>query len=489
MKQAIIAIDQGTTSTRTILFSSNFSIIYISQQEFAQIYPADGWVEHNPETIWQTVADTLCDVLNYATDNNIQPLAIGISNQRETTIVWDKQSGEAIYNAIVWQDRRTADFCNTLQDNEEYIRKNTGLLLDPYFSGSKINWILNNVTGARQKANAGKLAFGTVDSFITYKLTKGKQHLTDATNASRTQLFNIQQQQWDHKLLDIFDIPKSMLPKVLDCADDFGIAEIAGKKIPILGIAGDQQAATIGQCCFDKGSVKSTYGTGCFVLVNTGDEIKYSKHKLLTTTAYRLDNKTTYAVEGSIFIAGAAVQWLRDEMNLIKTASETEAICAKLTDNNGLYLIPAFSGLGAPHWDANARGALVGISRATNSNMLVRAAIESVCYQTLDLLNAIKTDGIEIKNLKVDGGMAANSWMLQFLSDILQLPINRPTILETTALGVAYLAAIKLGIYQDLESIKTNWQLDSNYIPQLDNANREKYIQGWKKALTLVLAN
>jgi len=486
--EAIIAIDQGTTSSRTILFTAKSgTIIYQAQQEFKQYYPNDGWVEHDPEDIWQTVYSTLCQVIEYASSHQIVILGIGITNQRETTLVWDKTTGKPIYNAIVWQDRRTADFCQQLQHHQDYVQKNTGLLLDPYFSSSKIHWILQNVDGAKDKANAGQLAFGTVDTFLIYRLTQGKQLVTDVTNASRTQLYNIVNQQWDATMLDIYNTPKAMLPEVLDCAADFGTAVIGNNKIPILGVAGDQQAATIGQCCFDAGSVKSTYGTGCFLLINSGNKIQYSKHQLLSTIAYRIKGQTTYALEGSIFVAGAAVQWLRDSLQIIDNAAETEQLCQTLTSNHGVYLVPAFSGLGAPHWDANARAAIYGMTRGTNRANLVRAAIESVCYQTYDLLQAVKTDGCQIQDLKVDGGMVANNWMLSFLADILNCPIQRPTILETTALGVASLAALQLGIFSNLADMKTNWQLNKQFEPSLNGNERQTLISNWHRALQSTL--
>ncbi len=489
-KAAIIAIDQGTTSSRTILFSLKGEIIYSAQQEFPQIYPADGWVEHDPDTIWSTVYQTLCNVIDYAYTHNIRLLGIGLTNQRETTVVWHSETGKPIYNAIVWQDRRTANFCDSLRGTkaEQVIQSKTGLLIDPYFSGSKIKWILDNVEGAKQDANDNKLAFGTIDSFLIYRLTQGKNHVTDATNASRTQLYDIANQQWDDTLLSVFGVPKSLLPKVLNCADDFGTADINGKQIPIVSVAGDQQAAAIGQCCFREGAVKSTYGTGCFVLINTGKSIKQSQHRLLSTVAYRLNGESTYALEGSIFVAGAAVQWLRDELKIIENAAETEQICEQLTSNQSLYLVPAFTGLGAPYWDANARGALVGITRATNGASLVRAAIESVVYQTSDLLKSIESDGIVIEQLKVDGGMTTNNWMLNFLADILNIEIQRPTILETSALGVTYLAMLQLGIHNSLEAIEQSWSLDQTFTSSLDDDVRQQLLNGWQKAIHSVLS-
>ena len=488
-QQVILSIDQGTTSSRVILFAIDGSSLFTAQQEFPQIYPDDAWVEHDPEMIWQTVQSTVEQAISYAEEHKLKIMAMGITNQRETTVVWDKKTGKAIYNAIVWQDRRTSKTCAQLKELglEPIIQDKTGLLLDPYFSATKVSWILDHVDNARDRAMGGDLAFGTIDSFLIYRLSDGQNHVTDATNASRTSLFNIVDQQWDQQLLDIFDVPEALLPKVLDSADNFGIANIGGQQIPILGVAGDQQAAAIGQCCFTPGSVKSTYGTGCFVLVNTGREKITSTNKLLTTVAYRLNGETTYAIEGSIFIAGAAVQWLRDELQIIETAEETEAICSALTDNSGLYLVPAFTGLGAPYWQPDARGALLGITRATGRNEIVRAAIESVCYQTHDLLKAIRADGINPVNLKVDGGMVHNQWFLQFLADVLDLSISRPQVMETTALGVAYLAGLKAGIYSDLDELQQHWQLDKHCEGQFNADQRDQVLNGWKKAVKAVL--
>ena len=488
-QQVILSIDQGTTSSRTILFAVDGSILFTAQQEFPQIYPDDAWVEHDPEAIWETVVSTLNQSIAYAKDNGLTIAAMGITNQRETTVVWDRSTGKAIYNAIVWQDRRTSKICAALkaQNLEPVIQDKTGLLLDPYFSATKVSWILDQVEGARDLALAGKLAFGTIDSFLIYRLTGGQRHVTDATNASRTSLFNIVSQEWDQQLLTIFNVPSAILPEVLDSADDFGLAMVGDQQIPILGVAGDQQAAAIGQCCFTPGSVKSTYGTGCFVLVNTGKEKILSTNKLLSTVAYRLHGETNYAVEGSIFIAGAAVQWLRDELQIIETAEETEAICEQLSDNSGLYLVPAFTGMGAPYWQPDARGALMGLTRATGRNEIVRAAIESVCYQTYDLLTAIRADGINPVDLRVDGGMVHNRWLLQFLADVLALPINRPKVLETTALGVAYLAGLKAGIYNSLEELQNHWQLDSSYDGQLSDSDRDQLLSGWQRAVKAVL--
>jgi glycerol kinase len=457
LKNCILAIDQGTTSSRAIVFSPESDIIAVAQQEFAQHYPNDGWVEHDPEDIWNSTLSVCQQALKGAADKGAEVVAIGVTNQRETTLVWDRATGKPIYNAIVWQDRRTAKQCQKLED-EGYlseIQKRTGLLLDPYFSASKVSWILDNVEGARTRAENGELAFGTVDSFLIWRLTGGKTHATDITNACRTNLYNIHELEWDPSLLDIFAVPESVLPEVKECSDDFGSTDInvLGASIPILGVAGDQQAAAIGQCCFTEGSIKSTYGTGCFVLLNTGEKAFHSKNKLLTTIAYQIGGKTCYALEGSIFIAGAAVQWLRDGLSVIKDASETESLASSLEHDHGVYLVPAFSGMGAPYWNPEARGAIYGLTRGTTNAHLARAALESVCYQTSDLLAAMANDGVSLTKLRVDGGMVGNNWVCQFLTDILNVPVQRPKIMETTALGAAYLAGLKAGIYPSLNAL------------------------------------
>lgn len=490
-QSVILSIDQGTTSSRTMVFKADGEVLYSSQREFPQIYPADGWVEHDPDDIWKTTLTTLREAYAHAKQNNFKIAGIGITNQRETTIVWDRRTGTPIYNAIVWQDRRTADKCVELKNaySEEVLNSKTGLLLDPYFSATKAAWILDHVESARSDALSGHMAFGTVDSFLISKLTGGASHFTDATNASRTNLFNIHTNEWDDELLELFDVPASILPTVLDSSDDFGVTkkDILGESIPIFGVAGDQQAAAIGQCCFEIGSTKSTYGTGCFVLMNTGEKCVTSQNRLLSTIAYRLNGKTTYAIEGSIFVAGAAVQWLRDNMKLIKNAADTEGLARSLSDNSGLFLVPAFTGLGAPHWNPNARGAIFGITRATGQAEIVRAALESVCYQTADLLKAMEDDGIKPQVLKVDGGMVQNDWMVQFLSNILSLPIDRPKVMETTALGVAYLAGLKAGLYANLEDVKNNWRLQMKFKPNMQNETREGLLASWGEAVELVL--
>lgn len=492
LKNCILAIDQGTTSSRAIVFSPESDIIAVAQQEFAQHYPNDGWVEHDPEDIWNSTLSVCQQALKGAADKGAEVVAIGVTNQRETTLVWDRATGKPIYNAIVWQDRRTAKQCQKLED-EGYlseIQKRTGLLLDPYFSASKVSWILDNVEGARTRAENGELAFGTVDSFLIWRLTGGKTHATDITNACRTNLYNIHELEWDPSLLDIFAVPESVLPEVKECSDDFGSTDInvLGASIPILGVAGDQQAAAIGQCCFTEGSIKSTYGTGCFVLLNTGEKAFHSKNKLLTTIAYQIGGKTCYALEGSIFIAGAAVQWLRDGLSVIKDASETESLASSLEHDHGVYLVPAFSGMGAPYWNPEARGAIYGLTRGTTNAHLARAALESVCYQTSDLLAAMANDGVSLTKLRVDGGMVGNNWVCQFLTDILNVPVQRPKIMETTALGAAYLAGLKAGIYPSLNALASKNQIDRDFAPNLNEKKREKLLGGWRKAISSTLS-
>lgn len=473
------------------MFSPDGTILFTAQQEFTQIYPADGWVEHDPDEIWETTLSTLKDAYAHAKADGLSIAGIGITNQRETTLVWDRATGKCIYNAIVWQDRRTAEICRTLKTkiDEADVAAKTGLLLDPYFSATKAAWILDHVDGARALAAGGNLAFGTVDSYLIYRLTGGASHVTDATNASRTNLFNIHSQDWDAELCTLFDVPKAVLPKVLDCAAHFGdtVPNLLGESLPILGVAGDQQAATIGQCCFEKGMIKSTYGTGCFVILNTGEDCITSENRLLSTVAYRIGGKTTYALEGSIFVAGAAIQWLRDELKIIKNATETEGMAKSLGSNNGLYLVPAFTGLGAPYWDPDARGAIFGITRATGRADFVRAALESVCYQTHDLFAAMAEDGVKPTELRVDGGMVHNDWLVQFLSDILDLPVDRPKVLETTALGAAYLVGLQAGLYDTLEDLAAQWQQQSHFDPKMGKAERDPLLADWKTAVSKVL--
>ncbi|NNE63249.1 MAG: glycerol kinase GlpK [Gammaproteobacteria bacterium] len=493
MLQYILSIDQGTTSSRTMLFDTNGRSVFTAQQEFTQHFPKDGWVEHDAEEIWSTTLQVIKESIARAQEKGAEITAIGITNQRETTVVWDRETGKAVYRAIVWQDRRTAAYCETLRakDLEFTVRSKTGLLIDPYFSGTKINWILDNVEGVRERAKQGELAFGTIDSFLIWRLTGGKVHATDATNASRTMLFNIHDQCWDTELLEILDIPESMLPEVRDSADDYGVAgsQVIGIDIPIAGVAGDQQAALIGQACFEPGMLKSTYGTGCFMVLNTGEAALVSNNKLLTTVAYRLNGKTTYALEGSIFVAGAAIQWLRDGIGIIDSARQTEAMAASLDSNAGVYLVPAFTGLGAPHWDPDARGAIFGITRDTGPAQLVRATLESVCYQTYDLLEAKRRDGIEPKRLRVDGGMVQNNWLCEFLSNILDIVVERPAQTETTALGAAYLAGLQVGLFKSLEDIAGKWQPDLSFQPGMSDADRKLLLADWHDAVIKVKTN
>ncbi len=493
ISSGILSIDQGTTSSRAIVFDTASNIKALAQKEFPQIFPHDGWVEHNPEAIWETTLSTAKQALEEARGQGIDATCIGITNQRETTVVWNRQTGKPVYNAIVWQDRRTQEHCRAMQEQglEEDIQARTGLLIDPYFSAPKLAWILDNVPHARTQAEQGILAFGTIDSFLIWRLTGGKSHATDATNASRTGLFNIHTQQWDERLLGLYNIPASLLPIVKDSAAEFGVAtqDILGQTLPILGVAGDQQAAAIGQGCFQPGAIKSTYGTGCFVLMNTGDKAIKSNARLLTTVAYRLNGKTTYAIEGSIFIAGAAVQWLRDGLKIIRDAADTEQMAAKLDSNHGVYFVPALTGLGAPHWQPEARGAIFGLSRDTGPDDIARAALESVCYQTNDLFRAMAADGIEPTAIRIDGGMAANSWVAQFLANILNLAVERPAVLETTALGAAYLAGYQAGIYTDLKDLSTHWQCDARFEPAIEPQQRQKLLMGWDNAVQRVIDN
>lgn len=490
--QYILSMDQGTTSSRAIIFDQQYAIVEQAHQEFAQHFPDSGWVEHNPADIWQTSLDTARQALANSGISADQIAAIGITNQRETTLLWDRNSGEPVYNAIVWQDRRTADYCNSLKDQgqESMITSKTGLLLDPYFSATKVAWILDNVEGARARAEAGELAFGTMDTWLLWNLTEGRSHATDATNASRTMLYNIHQGTWDNELLSLFNIPSSVLPEVKDCAADFGHSSLLGAEIPILGIAGDQHAATLGQACFDTGMMKSTYGTGCFALLNTGETAVTSNNRLLTTIAYQLDGKTTYALEGSIFIAGAAVQWLRDGLGIIDSAKQSGELAAEADDSQQVYMIPAFTGLGAPWWDADARGALIGLTRGTGPAEISRAALESVCYQTLDLLNAMQADWQQSADtvLRVDGGMVASDWTMQRLADILQSPVDRPIIAETTALGAAWLAGSRAGVWPDQAGFAQSWKLDKNFAPQMALEERDSKVAGWDKAVRRVLS-
>jgi glycerol kinase len=493
MSAYVLAIDQGTTSSRAIVLSDAFEIVASAQQEFRQYFPQSGWVEHDPEEIWVSTVATCRRALEKAGLTAKDIAAIGITNQRETTIVWDRKTGKPIHRAIVWQDRRTAELCSLLaaDGHNPMIAAKTGLLLDAYFSGTKIGWILDNVEGARKKAEQGRLLFGTVDTFLLWRLTGGRQHATDATNASRTLLYNIHENRWDEELLDLLRVPAAMLPEVKDSSADFGMTEasVLGHPIPVRGIAGDQQAALVGQACFQPGMIKSTYGTGCFIVLNTGEEAVVSKNRLLTTIGYRLHGRTTYALEGSIFVAGAAVQWMRDAMGLIEAASETGKLARKADISQDVYLVPAFTGLGAPHWDPDARGAIFGITRATGPAELSRAALESVCYQTRDLLEAMRGDWQHMGDtvLRVDGGMTASNWTMQFLADILNAPVDRPKILETTAVGAAYLAGLCLDIFPGPEEFARTWKRDRRFIPAFDEELRIRKYKGWQDAVRRTL--
>ena len=491
----ILAIDQGTTSSRAIVFDARQQIVGMGKMEFTQHFPQDGWVEHIPGEIWATCVWSAKTAIKKAGIRPQDIAAIGITNQRETTIVWDRKTGEPVYNAIVWQDRRTHKHCERLKKagHEEFVNKRTGLLLDPYFSATKIAWILDNVPGARKRAEKGQLAFGTVDSYLIWRLSGGKSHATDTTNACRTLLFNIRTNQWDDELLRLFRIPASMLPEVKDNADDFGMAdaEVLGAAIPIYGAAGDQQAATIGQACFQPGMLKSTYGTGCFALLNTGKDLVRSKNRLLTTIAYRIAGETTYALEGAIFMAGASVQWMRDMLKIIEKASDAGALAAKADPTQNVYLVPAFVGLGAPWWDPAARGAIMGLTRNSGPAELARAALESVSYQTRDLIDAMRKDwkGTRDTVLRVDGGMVGSDWTMQFLADILNSPVDRPNILETTALGAAWLAGWKAGVWPDMAGFAERWALDRQFNPQMDEATRKRKIAGWRDAVRRTLTS
>jgi len=483
----LLSIDQGTTSSRAMLFEKDGSTFALAQREFQQFYPQSGWVEHDPEEIWESTLDVCKQALAKADAGNRQVAAIGITNQRETTLVWDRQTGKPIHKAIVWQDRRTADTCRSLQAQGlgDMVTAKTGLLLDPYFSGTKIGWILDHVDGARHKAERGELAFGTVDSFLIWRLTSGRVHASDATNACRTLLFNIHDNCWDKELCAKLGVPMSMLPEVHDCAADFCTTDksVLGVELKVAGVAGDQHAASIGQVCFEPGMIKSTYGTGCFMMLNTGTQAIASSNKLLTTLAYRLDGTSTYAIEGSIFVAGAAVQWLRDGLGIIKSAEQTQAMAESIEDNQGVYLVPAFTGMGAPYWDAEARGALYGLTRDTGPASITRAALESVCYQTMDLLNAIRSDGAAINTVRVDGGMVKNDWLSQYLANVLDIAIERPMQTETTALGAAYLAGLQVGVYDSLDDLGANWVKEKSFTPAMEAEVRRKVTKGWADAV------
>ena len=491
----VLSIDQGTTSSRAILFDEELSLKATSQEEFPQHFPYSGWVEHDAEDLWATTVDTCRGVIDRAGIGASDIVSIGITNQRETTIVWDKSTGKAIHNAIVWQDRRTAEFCRDLRNagHTDMFAERTGLLIDPYFSATKLKWILDKVDGARERARRGELLFGTVDSFLIWKLTGGKAHVTDATNAARTMLYDIANGRWSQTICDLFDIPMEMLPEVHDSASEFGVTrgDLFGREIPILGVAGDQQAATIGQACFEPGMLKSTYGTGCFALLNTGDKMVRSNNKLLTTIAYQLNGKPTYALEGSIFVAGAVVQWLRDGLKMIRNASETQPLAEAADETQSVVLVPAFTGLGAPYWNAECRGAIFGLSRNSGPNELAKAALESVGYQTRDLLEAMYADwaGQGAQSvLRVDGGMSASDWAMQFLSDIIGAQVDRPKVLETTALGAAWLAGMKAGIYPQIDEFASQWALEHSFKPSMKEEVRDQKYENWQRAVASTLS-
>lgn len=490
MNQYILAIDQGTTSSRALLFDCSGAHIATAQREFKQFFPHDGWVEHDPDEIWQSTLAMCQQVLDQVPDARERLVSVGITNQRETTIVWERASGKAIYSAIVWQDRRTSAVCEQLKvaGHEAEVSTKTGLLIDPYFSATKIAWILDKVEGARERAERGELAFGTVDSYLLWQLTKGEVHATDATNASRTSLFDIHKQDWDEALLSLFKVPRALLPEVKDSSDDFGrvASEHFGVEVPVNALIGDQQAALVGQACFEPGMIKSTYGTGCFAILNTGSEVLSSKNRLLSTVAYRINGEVSYALEGSIFVAGAAVQWLRDGLKFIAHASETEGLASSVGYNNSVYLVPAFTGLGAPYWDPDARGALFGLSRDTSIAEIVTAGLQSVCYQTRDLLNAMAKDGAQLSSLRVDGGMVVNDWVAQFLADALQLRVDRPETVETTALGAAYLAGLQAGVFDSLAAIAEKWRLERSFKADISAGAADQLYDGWLDAVERV---
>ena len=489
MEKYIVALDQGTTSSRAIVFDRDQNILEIAQKEITPIYPKKGWVEQDPMEIFASQYGVLTEVLAKTGLLAENIAAIGITNQRETTVLWDKTTGRPVYNAIGWQCRRTADICDKIKEAgfEDYIKENTGLVVDAYFSATKIKWILDNVEGVREKAENGEILFGTVDTWLVWKLTNGKVHVTDYTNASRTMLFNIKTLQWDKKLLEFLNIPESILPEVRNSSEVYGRTNLGGKggtRVPIAGMAGDQQAALFGQACFEKGSAKNTYGTGCFLLMNTGDEMIKSKNGLITTIAIGIDNKVEYALEGSVFIGGAIIQWLRDELRIVNEASDTEYFAKKVHDNGGVYIVPAFTGLGAPYWDMYARGAILGLTRGTNRNHIIRASLESIAYQTKDVIDAMVEDtGMDLRELKVDGGASSNGFLLQFQSDILGKKVRRPLIRETTALGAAYLAGLAVGFWESKDEIKDKWNIDTEYKCNLDDETAEKLYKGWKKAV------
>ncbi|KXU90584.1 glycerol kinase [Caballeronia megalochromosomata] len=491
--QYVLALDQGTTSSRAMLFDRNGNVVSVAQKEFQQIYPEAGWVEHDPQEIWSTQAGVAAEAVTRAGASASSIAAVGITNQRETTIVWDRETGKPVYNAIVWQDRRTADFCDELKSRglEAMVRAKTGLPIDAYFSATKIRWILDNIEGARDKAKQGRLAFGTVDSWLVWNFTRQGLHVTDITNASRTMLFNIHERRWDDELLDALDIPRSMLPEVRTSSEVYGPTQgtVFAADIPLASLAGDQHAALFGQMCTDSGMVKNTYGTGCFLVMNTGDKPIESRNNLVTTIAWQIGDQVSYALEGSIFIAGAVVQWLRDGLGLIRRASEVETLARGVPHSDGVYLVPAFAGLGAPHWNARARGTLFGVTRGTTSGHIARAALDSIAYQSLDVLKAMEADsGIRIGELRVDGGACANDLLMQFQADVLGVDVARPRIAETTALGAAYLAGLAVGYWKDIDELKAQWQLERRFTPSMPEQEIESCLAGWQRAVNAAKA-
>ncbi|MEC1521567.1 glycerol kinase GlpK [Neobacillus niacini] len=494
MEKYILSIDQGTTSSRAIIFNKNGEVVHSAQKEFKQYFPKSGWVEHNPNEIWGSILSVVAEVLSESEIKPEQIAGIGITNQRETAVVWDKETGHPVYNAIVWQSRQTSEICEELKEKgyHDLFRNKTGLLIDPYFSGTKVKWILDHVEGARDKANQGKLLFGTIDTWLVWKLSGGRAHVTDYSNASRTLMFNIYELEWDDELLDILGVPKSMLPEVRPSSEIYGKTvdyHFFGNEIPIAGVAGDQQAALFGQACFEEGMAKNTYGTGCFMLKNTGENAVRSEHGLLTTIAWGLNGKVEYALEGSIFVAGSAIQWLRDGLRMFKDAKDSEAYAAKVDSNDGVYVVPAFVGLGTPYWDSDVRGAVFGLTRGTTKEHFVRATLESLAYQTKDVLSAMEADsGIELKTLRVDGGAVKNNFLMEFQSDILDVPVERPVVNETTALGAAYLAGLAVGFWESQEEIAKQWAVERTILPKMSDENRIRLYDGWKKAVKATMA-
>lgn len=493
MSHFILALDQGTTSSRSMVFDQQGNIISVAQKEFRQIFPQPGWVEHDANEIWSTQFGTMAEAVAQAHINMKQVVGIGITNQRETTVVWDRKTGQPVYNAIVWQDRRTATYCDELKaaGKKDTIQQKTGLIIDAYFSATKLKWILDNVKDARKKAENGELAFGTIDTWLTWKLTNGEVHVTDVSNASRTMLFNIHSLQWDEELLKLFDIPAAVLPEVKPSSKIYGVTGniVPDSRIPVAGIAGDQQSALFGQMCTQPGMVKNTYGTGCFMLMNTGEKVIASKNNLLTTVAWQIDGKTEYALEGSVFIAGAVVQWLRDELKIIRSSKEVEALASEVSDNDGVYIVPAFAGLGAPHWNQHARGSIFGLTRGSSNAHIAKAALESIAFQTYDVLKAMEADaGIEIKELRVDGGATVNNQLMQFQSDILDCNVVRPKITETTALGAAYLAGLAVGYWKNVGEIQQQWQIEKTFSSAMTGEKRKQLITGWQRAVKAAIA-